>query len=124
MTDRDALRHGESLRKFRKRMSVMHVDGEMGSGAGTRELPDPHAEQDARWNRYIAAATRAAFPSAILDDSEPLVVLERGEINIRWPKAWTDKEWTVLPLTRVAPVLAFQLQEAAAELRRRELAGR
>lgn len=116
-------RLGESLRKFRKRMAEVIIDGEAGSGAGIRALPNPHAEQDARFNRYLRAVLKET-PESLGDDSEPRVTLERGEVHIWWPKTLSDREATVLPERRLVRLLAFQLDEVAAELRRRELASR
>lgn len=113
ITDTDCtprIRRGESLREYRERTTPV-VDG--------MEAPDPHAAEDARWNRYMSAARDEMLRGTVGD--VPTVVLLRGEIRIVWPEHVSDRREAVIELIRHAEVLAFQLDEVASELRRRRL---
>lgn len=111
------IRRNESLREFRTR-TLPVIDGVV--------TPHPDAKRDDEWNRYIALAVWEMVREEVdpPDDPWPVVHLVRGEIRIVWPAHVSDRYAAVLQHPRHAEVLAFQLAEAATELRRRRLGGR
>lgn len=108
------IRRNESLREFRAR-TLPVIDGVV--------TPHPDADRDAAWNRYIARAVWEMVREQVdhPDYAWPVVHLVRGEIRIVWPAQVSDRYAAVLEHPRHAEVLAFQLSEAATELRRRRL---